>query len=104
MELSGPGRIHAIVVASWVGIVGNAVLAVLKLLVGFYAYSAAVISDGVDSTLDVFTSAISLVAARIIAKPPDLNHPYGHTRAETIATKTFSFIIFFRPKNKKIII
>jgi len=95
MDLSGPERTHAIVVASWVGIVGNTVLAALKLVVGFSANSIAVISDGVDSTLDVFTSAISLVAARIIAKPPDLNHPYGHTRAETIATKTFSFIIFF---------
>ena len=95
MNLSGPGRTHAIVVASWVGIIGNAVLAVLKLFVGFSAHSVAVISDGVDSTLDIFTSTISLVAARIIAKPPDLNHPYGHTRAETIATKTFSFVIFF---------
>jgi len=94
-DLSGVGRTHAIVVASWVGIIGNAVLAVLKLFVGFSAHSVAVISDGVDSTLDIFTSTISLVAARIIAKPPDLNHPYGHTRAETIATKTFSFVIFF---------
>ncbi len=93
--LSGAERTQAIVVASWVGIVGNAILAVLKLLVGFYANSIAVVSDGVDSTLDILTSAISLLAARIIAKPPDLNHPYGHTRAETIATKTFSFIIFF---------
>ena len=88
-------RTRRIVVASWVGIVGNAVLAVLKLLVGFYSKSLAVVSDGVDSTLDILTSIISLVAARIIAKPPDLNHPYGHTRAETIATKTLSFIIFF---------
>lgn len=95
MDLTGTGRTKAIVAASWVGIVGNAILAVLKLFVGFHAHSSAVISDGVDSTLDVLTSAISLVAARIVAKPPDLNHPYGHTRAETIATKTFSFIIFF---------
>ncbi|MEE8440628.1 MAG: cation diffusion facilitator family transporter, partial [Spirochaetia bacterium] len=94
-DLTGAGRTKAIVAASWVGIVGNAVLAVLKLLVGFYAHSIAVVSDGVDSTLDVFTSAITLAAAKIIAKPPDLNHPYGYTRAETIATKTFSFIIFF---------
>ncbi|MCK4516906.1 MAG: cation transporter, partial [Spirochaetaceae bacterium] len=95
IDLSGAERTQAIVVASWVGIVGNAVLALMKLLVGFYAHSIAVISDGVDSTLDILTSAISLVAARIIAKPPDLDHPYGHRRAETIATKTFSFIIFF---------
>lgn len=88
-------RTHSIVVASWVGIVGNSVLAVMKLLAGFYGRSLAVVSDGVDSALDILTSIISLVAAKIIAKPPDLDHPYGHTRAEAIATKTLSFIIFF---------
>jgi cation diffusion facilitator family transporter len=92
---TGPGRTREIVIASWVGIIGNGILAVLKLLVGVYAHSIAVVSDGVDSAIDIFTSAISLVAARIVAKPPDLNHPYGHMRAETIAAKTFSFIIFF---------
>ncbi len=88
-------RSHGIIVASWVGIIGNAILALLKLSVGFYGRSLAVISDGVDSAIDILTSAISLVAARIMAKPPDLNHPYGHSRAETIATKTLSFVIFF---------
>lgn len=88
-------RIRGITRASVVGIVGNAVLAVLKLFVGFYGRSVAVLSDGVDSTIDILTSAISLVAARITSKPPDLNHPYGHSRAETIATKTLSFVIFF---------
>jgi cation diffusion facilitator family transporter len=89
------GRIRAIERASWIGIIGNAVLAVAKLVVGFLARSAAVISDGVDSALDVLTSAITLVAARVVAKPPDVDHPYGHSRAETIATKTLSFVIFF---------
>lgn len=88
-------RTQVIVRASWIGIVANGILAIVKLIVGFYGRSAAVISDGVDSTIDVLTSAISVIAAKITAKPPDLHHPYGHTRAETIATKTLSFIIFF---------
>lgn len=88
-------RVTSIVRASWIGIVGNAVLALAKLVVGFLATSAAVVSDGVDSALDVLTSTITLVAARITAKPPDVGHPYGHTRAETIATKSLSFVIFF---------
>ncbi len=67
----------------------------MKIAVGFVAVSAAVIADGVDSALDVLTSTITLIAARITAKPPDLNHPYGHSRAETIATKSLSFVVFF---------
>lgn len=88
-------RSRQIIVASWVGIAANGALAVLKVVAGFLTRSAAVVSDGVDSALDVLTSTITLVAARITDKPPDVNHPYGHTRAETIATKTLSFVIFF---------
>lgn len=78
-----------------IGIIANAALAVAKIVVGFLARSAAVIGDGVDSALDVLTSTVTLVAGRITEKPPDVDHPYGHTRAETIATKSLSFIIFF---------
>ena len=88
-------RAATIVRASWIGIVGNGLLAIAKLIVGFVSRSAAVVGDGVDSALDVLTSTITLVAARITAKPPDVNHPYGHTRAETIATKSLSFVVFF---------
>ena len=88
-------RTGAIVLASWVGIIGNGLLAVSKIVVGFVAGSMAVISDGIDSSTDIITSIITLVTGKIIAKPPDIEHPYGHTRAETIATKSLSFVIFF---------
>lgn len=90
----GVDRSRRIIVASWIGIVGNALLAILKVFAGFLASSAAVLSDGVDSALDVLTSVITLIAARVMDKPPDFDHPYGHTRAETIATRTLSLVIF----------
>lgn len=92
-ELRERGRI--IVRASWIGIVGNGLLALLKTVAGFISGSAAVLADGIDSGLDVLTSGITLIAARITSKPPDIDHPYGHSRAETIATKSVSFVIFF---------
>jgi len=70
-------------------------LALLKIIAGLRAGSLAVLGDGIDSTTDIVASGITLFAAGIIAKPPDREHPYGHFRAETIATKTLSFIIFF---------
>lgn len=88
-------RSRSITAASWVGILGNGALAGLKIAVGLMAGSFAVIGDGIDSATDIFTSIITLVTGRIIAKPPDIEHPYGHTRAEAIATKTLSFVIFF---------
>jgi cation diffusion facilitator family transporter len=81
--------------AGYVGIVGNGVLAVTKIVAGFLAHSAAVISDGVDSILDVLASLITVLTAGVMSRPPDVNHPYGHSRAETIATKALSFLIFF---------
>lgn len=88
-------RIANIKKASWVGFYGNSFLAVLKLIVGFSANSLALLGDGIDSATDILTSLLTLWVARIIDKPPDVNHPYGHGRAETIATRIMSFIIFY---------
>ncbi len=88
-------RAAHIALISWIAIVGNLLLALLKIIVGTRAGSLAVLGDGIDSTTDIVASGITLFAARIIAKPPDREHPYGHFRAETIASKTLSFIIFF---------
>jgi cation diffusion facilitator family transporter len=92
LERERSARIELI---SWVAIAGNLLLALLKIIAGIRAGSLAVLGDGIDSTTDIVASGITLFAARIIAKPPDREHPYGHFRAETIATKTLSFIIFF---------
>jgi cation diffusion facilitator family transporter len=81
--------------ASWIGIAGNALLAVLKILIGFISGSFAVIGDGIDTATDVLTYVITLITARIISKPPDPKYPYGYKKAETSATKILAFIIFF---------
>ena len=81
--------------ASWVGIIGNTLLAAVKILVGFISGSLAVIGDGIDTLSDVLTYVITLFTARLISKPPDPKYPYGYKKAETISTKVLSFIIFF---------
>ncbi len=88
-------RTHNINTASVIGIAGNAVLAAAKVVLGFFSGSLAVVSDGIDSTTDILASFVTLVASKIISKPPDIKHPYGHKRAEAVATKLVAFIIFF---------
>lgn len=88
-------RVKAIKIASYIGIGGNLVLALMKLFTGFFANSLAVLADGVDSTSDVFTSVITLYIATLIAKPPNIKFPYGYAKAETNATNALSFILFF---------
>jgi len=83
-----------IIRASWVSIAGNALLAVLKLVIGFISGSFAVIADGIDSATDIVSSVVTLVAARIVLRPPNIKFPYGYSKADTVATKVLSMMIF----------
>ncbi|MDR1178853.1 MAG: cation diffusion facilitator family transporter [Spirochaetaceae bacterium] len=88
-------RVALIRLASVIALVGNAVLASVKIVMGIKAGSLAVVGDGIDSSIDVLIAVMSLVVARIIARPADTNHPWGHGREETVATALLSFILFF---------
>ena len=88
-------REKKIIRASWWAIVGNGLLAALKLTIGFISGSFAVIADGIDSTTDIASSVVVLLAARIIARPPNVKFPYGYKKADTVSTKVLSFVIFF---------
>ncbi|MEN8226980.1 MAG: cation diffusion facilitator family transporter [Bacteroidota bacterium] len=88
-------REKKIIQASWWAIVGNGLLAVLKLIVGFVSGSYAVIADGIDSTTDIVSSLVVLIAAKVIARPPNVKFPYGYNKADTMAAKVLSFVIFF---------
>ncbi|WP_148883191.1 cation diffusion facilitator family transporter [Thermococcus aciditolerans] len=68
----------------WVSILGNVLLSLLKLAVGFMYSSIALISDGVHSLSDVITSVIGYAGIRISSKPPDKSHPFGHSRFEPL--------------------
>jgi cation diffusion facilitator family transporter len=90
-----PDRSKQIERASWLGIVGNGLLSMLKISAGIAAGSFAVVSDGIDSANDILTSLVTLISARVAARRPTARFPYGYTRADTVATKLLSFVIFF---------
>lgn len=81
--------------ASWIALLGNAVLSTAKIAAGALSGSLSVLSDGIDSATDVFISTVTLAAARISSKPGDIEHPYGHGRIETVSAALISFIVFF---------
>jgi cation diffusion facilitator family transporter len=74
---------------------GNVVLAALKITAGIQSESLAVIGDGIDTSVDVLIAVMALVVAKVIARPADAGHPWGHGRAETVATALLSFALFF---------
>jgi len=81
--------------AAIISSVGNAVLAFLKITAGLLSGSGALVADGIDSSGDVLISVITLMVAKIITLPADRNHPWGHRRAETVATAFLAFALFF---------
>jgi cation diffusion facilitator family transporter len=94
-DVSIKQRASLIQAASITAILGNFALSALKIGVGVYAQSLAVVGDGIDSGVDVFIAIMSLVVARVISRPADAEHPWGHGRAETIATALLSLTLFF---------
>jgi len=80
---------------SWISVIGNALLSLLKIVAGLLSGSLAVLSDGLDSASDVFTSLVILVATPIISRPPNSKYAYGREKAENIASTLLSFVIFF---------
>ncbi|WP_029038696.1 cation diffusion facilitator family transporter [Salinimicrobium xinjiangense] len=72
--------------AAFFSIVGNAVLAIIKGVTGFFGNSYALIADAIESTTDVFASLLVLFGLRYSARPADENHPYGHGRVEPLIT------------------
>lgn len=72
-------RIQTLAVGSIV--VGIAVLA-LKYIAYLLTGSVALLSDAIESIVNVVTAVIALLAIRWSAMPADAGHPYGHHKAE----------------------
>lgn len=68
-----------------VGLCTNLVLLGLKLVVGVFVGSAALIADAVHSLSDLLTDLVTILGIRLSGRPADESHPYGHGRYETIA-------------------
>jgi cation diffusion facilitator family transporter len=61
--------------------IGFVVLA-LKTIAYWMTGSVALLSDALESTVNVATAFAALIAIRVAAKPADAGHPYGHHKAE----------------------
>lgn len=54
----------------------------LKILAYWMTGSVALLSDALESTVNVATAFAALLAIRVAGKPADADHPYGHHKAE----------------------
>lgn len=76
-------------------IVGNILLGLIKIIIGYVYSSISLISDGIHSLSDVITSIIGIIGVKIASKPPDESHPYGHSRFECLFSFFIGLALFF---------
>ncbi len=72
--------------AGFFSIIGNTTLFILKLWAGIITGSVALVADAWHTLSDSVSSVILLVGLYVSSKPADKEHPYGHGRAEVIAS------------------
>lgn len=78
----------------WVTLLLNLIPAVAKLTVGYATKSLSITADGFDSVFDAASNVIGLIGIGIASRPADEEHPYGHRKAETLASLVISMLLF----------
>jgi cation diffusion facilitator family transporter len=75
------------------GVVINIFLSVIKITIGSFSGSMALVADGIHSLSDMVTDVVVLLGTYLGAKKPDSRHPYGHGRAETFSALAVAIIL-----------
>jgi len=77
----------------WLSIVVNVLLFGLKYWAGIVTHSVAIIADAWHSLSDSLSSIVLLVGVKAATKPADRKHPFGHGRAELIASVIIGILL-----------
>jgi len=80
---------------AWLSISAYLFLSVIKLYIANIGNSDALRADGLNNVTDIIASVGVLIGLKISRKPPDSDHHYGHSRAETISSLFAAFIMLF---------
>lgn len=78
---------------SIISLLSNTILALIKIFIGFFANSKALIADGFHSVSDMASTIIVMISIKFSETPADKNHPYGHEKAEALGTNILAVIL-----------
>ncbi|WP_002147803.1 cation diffusion facilitator family transporter [Bacillus cereus] len=79
---------------AFLSVLSNSFVVVLKVVIGIFTGSVAIISEAIHSSLDLLASIIAFFSVRISNKPADKIHPYGHGKVENISGTIETLLIF----------
>ena len=78
---------------SFLGLISNIMVALLKVILYTFTGSISILSDAVNNITDCVSSIISIIGIKLAAKPRDRDHPYGHGRLEYLISLVVSGIV-----------
>ena len=61
------------------------ILFLFKAIAYYYTHSLAILSDALESIINIATAAFGIYALQLASKPQDAEHPYGHGKVEFIS-------------------
>ena len=88
-------RKKEIVRTSVIGIITNVTLSAFKAVIGLLSHSIAIVLDAVNNLSDAASSLITVIGARLAARKPDKQHPFGHGRIEYLSALIISIIVLY---------
>lgn len=77
----------------WIAI-ASALLLIVKFIAYYITHSVAILTDALESIVNVVAGFIGLYSLYVSAKPKDINHPYGHGKAEFVSAAVEGTLIF----------
>ena len=80
--------------AAILNILGNILLFIVKVIIGFLYNSIVIISDALNSLVDIVSSGIIYLSVKVSSESADKEHPFGHKRAEPIAALIVAVLTF----------
>jgi cation diffusion facilitator family transporter len=66
---------------------------VVKFIVGLDTNSLAVFGDALQSSVDAANNLFAIFVVRVAAKAPDEDHPYGHSKFETLGALLIALLL-----------
>lgn len=88
-------RLSLISLSSSIGIIINVLLFTMKISLGFFVNSQAIINDAFNNLSDSVVSLMALLGSNISKKPADKEHPFGHGRSEYVISLLVAILIMY---------
>jgi cation diffusion facilitator family transporter len=79
--------------AARIALLGGLLVFALKLLGAWLTQSVGVLSDALESMVNVVAAGVTAWAVAVAARPPDDEHPYGHDKAEYLSSTLEALLI-----------